>query len=241
MTTHRFRVDEALRSGASGVFTREQARQLRTVLRLVSGSPVRLFNTSGVEATAIVTLHGRAEASWEVEDLSWPEREPPIDLTVGLALLRGDRFEMAIQKLTEIGVARLVPLEAERSVVSFDVARDWERKIERFSRITIEAEEQSERVFPLLIDQPVQPARFFQRQPTIVLAERREARPLASIPLSESMAIAIGPEGGWSEAELAEAERSGATMASLGRLIYRAESAAIVAAGVLAQRAWAAD
>lgn len=199
-----------------------------------------LFDGSGVEADAEIEVHGKDAVTFSVLSVSSPRREPPTRLTVGLALLRGERFEIAVQKLTEIGVTRIVPLTTERSVVSFDVARQWSQRRARIERIMREAAEQSERVTLLEIDTPHAPSEFFSQQPTIALVERADAMPLADIAVETTMAIAIGPEGGWSVREIAVIDDLGCTQASLGRLIYRAETAAIVAAGTLVQRAWAA-
>jgi 16S rRNA (uracil1498-N3)-methyltransferase len=198
-----------------------------------------LFNGTGVEAEATLEVHARDAVNYHVLNTSIPDREPPLRLTVGLALLRGERFEIAVQKLTELGVERIVPLAAERSVVSFDVAREWQRRHERYARIMREAAEQSERVTLVAIDPPVAPAEFFRQQPTIVLVERANALPIANIALRADMAVAIGPEGGWSQRELTEIDEAASEHGSLGTLIYRAETAAIVAAGTLIQRAWA--
>jgi 16S rRNA (uracil1498-N3)-methyltransferase len=235
----RFYVRYALQAGAIGALTPDQTRQARSVLRLGAGSRVALFDGSGVEAIARILVPLQAGATWEVESVTRPLREPPLRLTVGLALLRGERFEVALQKLTELGVTRICPLSAERSVVSFDVACAWERKLERFQRIVQQAAEQSERVTIPSIDAPVPLGEFLQTQPAVVLVERGTHPSLAGVPLLPSMALAVGPEGGWSERELQSIARDAAGTASLGRLILRAETAAIVAAGTLIQRAWA--
>jgi 16S rRNA (uracil1498-N3)-methyltransferase len=175
---------------------------------------------------------------YEVRSISTPEREPTLNLRVGLALLRGERFDLAVQKLTEIGVARITPLAADRCVVSFPVAADWERRADRLLRVAREASEQSERVTIPRIDAPLSLAAFLGTGQTICLVERAEAPPLAALPLQNAMSLAIGPEGGWSANERAAMGEAQAIEAGLGRLILRAETAAIVSAGTLLQRAW---
>jgi 16S rRNA (uracil1498-N3)-methyltransferase len=167
-----------------------------------------------------------------------PDREPPLQLTVGLALLKGDRFEVAVQKLTELGVTRIAPLLTERSVVSFDDVRGWRKRGERYQRIAREAAEQSERVTLPVIAEPATLADFLRQQPVNVLLERAESALIATITPGPEAAIAIGPEGGWSDAEQRLIALEAAGTASMGRLILRAETAAIVAAGTLIQRAW---
>lgn len=239
MTLQRFWVDASIAHGDQGTLTADQARQVSRVLRLATGDEIVLLNGTGIEARAALTAVDRDRVAWQVVACSRPDREPPLRLTVALALLRGERFDLAIQKLTELGVARIVPLAAERCVVSFDVAREWPKRRERWARIAREAAEQSERVTLPELEPPLSPAAFFQREPVIAFVERADATPLAAVPPAEALALAIGPEGGWSPAELATIARHAAGAASLGRLILRAETAAIVAAGSLIQRAWA--
>jgi 16S rRNA (uracil1498-N3)-methyltransferase len=232
---HRFFVPDPLATGSCGHLNENQSRQVYSVLRLRAGDSIVVFDGSGIEATSELTEVGKRAASFRVSSICRPQREPEIHLTVGLALLRGDRFELAVQKLTEIGVRRIVPLEADRCVVTFRDARDWDRRAERLQRIIIEAMEQSERVTAVALDRPQSLRAFLESQPVVVLRERDDSPNLNSLPLHDRIAIAIGPEGGWSESESGLIDNL-ATSASLGQLVLRAETAAIVAAGVITQR-----
>jgi 16S rRNA (uracil1498-N3)-methyltransferase len=237
VTHHRFFVSGPLVARAIGHLNEIQSRQVHTVLRLRAGAEIVVFDGTGAEATCELTEVLRGAATFRISDICWPQREPEVDLTVGLALLRGDRFELAVQKLTEIGVRRIVPLEADRCVVTFRDVRDWEKRAERLRRIIVEAMEQSERVLEVVLDHPVDPGVYFDRQPVVALRERDSSPHLSLLPVRDKIAIAVGPEGGWSERESALIERH-ATPASLGNLVLRAETAAIVAAGVLIQRSY---
>jgi 16S rRNA (uracil1498-N3)-methyltransferase len=239
VATPRFYVPDALTPSSEGVLDAGQSRQARSVLRLAAGDLLTLFNGTGIEATARVVTLAKSSVPFIVESVDTPEREPPVRLTVGLAILKGDRFEVALQKMTELGVSRIVPLLTERSVVSFDDARGWLKRAERYARISHEAAEQSERVSIPEIAEPTALAEFLHQQPVIVLLERAASVPIGDITPGEAAAIAVGPEGGWSEREQETIEESAARTSSLGRLILRAETAAIVAAGTLIQRSWA--
>lgn len=238
MTLHRFFVSDKLSERANGRLDERQARQVLSVLRLRSGDRIVVFDGTGAEAEAVLTGTTRRDVHFEVDDLNYPSREPDLILTVGLSLLRGDRFEVAVQKLTEIGVRRIVPLAAERCVVSFPDARDWEKRAARYERIIVEALEQSERITTVDLSQPASVQDFLSQHTVIALVERGKHASIASAPLEPEMALAIGPEGGWSEHEYNLIEEQ-ATTASLGRLIMRAETAAIVSAGTLVQRSYA--
>jgi 16S rRNA (uracil1498-N3)-methyltransferase len=239
VTRHRFYVQGPLVAGASGHLSESQSRQVQSVLRVRTGDSIVVFDGSGVEADSVLTEVNRSAVVFETGDIRQPQREPAIALTVGLALLRGDRFELAVQKLTEIGVRRIVPLAADRCVVTFRDARDWDRRAERLRRISIEAMEQSERVTEVALDRPVALDAFLERQPVVALRERANAPFLSSLRLHDQLAIAVGPEGGWSERESGLIDRY-ATSASLGHLVLRAETAAIVAAGIIIHHAYSA-
>lgn len=238
MALHRFFIRQPLTADASGALDENQARQALSVLRLRPGDRIVVFDGSGTEAEATLSSVHKREVRFQVGDVYFPERETDLNLTIGLALLRGDRFEVAVQKLTEIGVHRIVPLAAERCVVSFPDARDWDKRAVRYERIITEALEQSERVTSVELSAPSSVQDFLNHFEVLTLVERGKHASVATVPLKPVMAVAIGPEGGWSEGELQLIEEYSMT-ASLGHLILRAETAAIVSAGTLIQRSYA--
>ena len=236
MSVPRFHIATRLVAGEVVTLATEQAKQLRKVLRQQIGAQVVLFDGSGAEAMACVISLEANVATCLVEELCWPQREPACCLTVGLALIRPANFELAAQKLTELGVARIVPLAAERSVVSYPDARDWAGRAARLQRIAREAAEQSERVTLPEIVQPQDLRSFLDAQPVIALVERSAALLLAAREPADAVVLAIGPEGGWSPTERAWIEAHAAATASLGNLILRAETAAIAAATLVLHR-----
>jgi 16S rRNA (uracil1498-N3)-methyltransferase len=243
MTTHRFYVREPLESGGVGRLRGDQARQARRVLRLWRGAEIVVFDGTGHEYLARLEEPERDSWAFSIGDATRPEREPALRLIVGLAVLRNERFDMAIQKLTELGVAGIVPLMTERSMISYDDALAWEKRRTRLERITIEAAEQSERTTLPELHEPLNPAEFLehhQEADIIALVERTSSAHLAELRPTSPAALLIGPEGGWAETELDAFARHAATTASLGALILRAETAAIVGAGLLLLRPAAA-
>jgi 16S rRNA (uracil1498-N3)-methyltransferase len=239
MASPRFFVDTELSPGVIGTLDIDQSRQARSVLRLGAGSALVVCNGTGIEAAARIVIPVATSMSFEVLAVARPNREPPAQLTVGLAFLKGDKFEIAVQKLTELGVAAIVPLLTERSVISFDDARGWTKRLERYRRIAREAAEQSERVTLPEIASPVPLMAFLANRPVTVLLERAQSVSITEISPDGATALAIGPEGGWSLSERTLIEQHALRTASLGPLILRAETAAIVAAAALIQRAWA--
>lgn len=161
-------------------------------------------------------------------------------VTLALAIFKFDRFEWAIEKCTEIGVARMIPLTAKRSDAHLVAAAA--KRHERWLRIAKQAAEQSRRAAVPEISSPLRlqdlaksmPAKAIRAVLAETLAGAQEAG-LTDILQSSSMAeaiLAIGPEGGWTEDELAWFHHAGWIAASLGPTILRAETAAIVASAL---------
>lgn len=150
-------------------------------------------------------------------------------VTIGFSIIKGDRLDWTVQKLTELGVDRLVPLAADQCVVRWDQAKAL-TQVERLRRIAREASMQSRRVWlpevSVLTD-----ARRFLAEPGVARADF-DGSPLASLDVSYPSAVAIGPEGGWSAAERA----CSPVAVSLGDTVLRAETAAIAAAVLLSNR-----
>ena len=147
--------------------------------------------------------------------------------------MKFDAFEWAIEKATELGVNTIVPLAAERSENALLAAAA--KRAERWKKILLEASQQSRRVrVPLLSDLTRPDIAFASRSDglRVMLSERAIALPLRRVlegQRAANAALAIGPEGGWTDAEFAAAQRSGFLEASLGRLILRTETAVIAA------------
>jgi 16S rRNA (uracil1498-N3)-methyltransferase len=193
------------------------------VLRIRDGEPVIACDGAGAWRACRRTANGLAPDG----DVVLGEREA-IALSIAFALTKGDKPELVVQKLTELGVDRIVPLRCERSVVRWDDERA-QRNVDRWRRVAREAAMQSRRVtLPVLDDVTTLLA---IRAQGFVRAER-DGNPMGL----DQPAIAIGPEGGWSEAERAAL----ASTCSLGPTVLRAETAAIAAASFLSvQRAQA--
>jgi len=163
------------------------------------------------------------------------------ELTLALAIFKFDRMEWAIEKCTEVGVARIIPVIAQRTDAHLAAAAA--KRHERWIRLARQAAEQSRRVTPPEISAPMKLKELNNAggvlstdavAPRVVLAESETKASLRDV-LSSSTGeavLAIGPEGGWTDDELAWFRDSGWIMASLGQTILRAETAAIVAAAL---------
>jgi 16S rRNA (uracil1498-N3)-methyltransferase len=158
-----------------------------------------------------------------------PVQTSSLDKALLLAVVKFDAFEWALEKATELGVNRIVPLAAARSEKGLLTAAG--KRAERWKKILFESSQQSRRVRLPVIDVVASPSAAFaaaNSELKLILSERADAQPLRRILTgrsTESVALAIGPEGGWTDEELAAAGKSGFDAASLGSLILRTETA----------------
>jgi 16S rRNA (uracil1498-N3)-methyltransferase len=168
------------------------------------------------------------ELGAEVESAALPH------ITVYLSIFKFDRMEWALEKLTELGVGRVVPMIAQRT--EEHLAKAAAKRVERWRKIAREASQQARRVAPPEIADPVvlKKAVLEEQGSRIVLAETEDQASLKAllVECTTPLALAFGPEGGWSEAELALFNAGGWKPASLGHTILRAETAAIAAVAV---------
>lgn len=162
-----------------------------------------------------------------------PAYQPRVEVTLLLAVVKFDAFEWAIEKATELGVSIIVPIAAARSEKAQLAAAG--KRAERWRKLLAEASQQSRRVRTPALEDAQRPSDALPRQTAdikILLSERPDARPLRKLltgAAAPSAALAIGPEGGWTDEELALAKKAGFREASLGKLILRTETAVIAA------------
>ncbi len=230
MTRRRWIADEV--SGDRAALTGEHADHLVRVLRARVGQEFDIAAGATVRQGTIVSV-----ASGRV-DFELGNEIPATggaNITILLAIFKFDRMEWAIEKCTELGVARIVPVIARRTGAHLAAAAA--KRVERWRRIALQASEQSRRATPPHIAEPVklQQAVGVAAGLRVVLAESEEQLLLLDVLRShreEELALAVGPEGGWSDDELKSFESAGWIAASLGLTILRAETAAIAATAV---------
>jgi len=207
------------------------ANHLFRVLRVKIGQEFDVAANGVLRSAKVVfASHDQVEfeLGTEVESAALPQ------ITVYLSIFKFDRFEWALEKLTELGVGRVVPMIAQRS--EEHLAKAAAKRVERWRKIAREASQQARRVAPPEIADPVALKKAIETEQgsRIVLSEVEEATSLKSAlkDCVPPLALAFGPEGGWSEQELELFNASGWKPASLGHTILRAETAAIAAVAV---------
>jgi 16S rRNA (uracil1498-N3)-methyltransferase len=219
----RFFVDGPL---APGDVTLEgpEAHHLTAVRRFAVGDTVTLFNGNGREYPARLVQIGRKWVTVQVTGVLTPERELGFSLHVASALPKGDRGDFLIEKLTELAVTDFTPLVTERGVVKAD-----EAKADKLRRAVIEASKQCGRNVLMRVHPPAGWMEWCARQTGRRLIAR-PGDPTAIAPERGAATIAIGPEGGFTGAEVEAAVRAGWERLSLGPRILRVETAALAAA-----------
>ena len=231
MTRRRWIADEV--SGNRAILTGNHAEHLARVLRARVGQEFDIATGLAVRKSRITSI---AESRVEFELGEEVPAATAAKITLALAVFKFDRMEWAIEKCTELGVAQIVPVIAQRTDVHLAAATI--KRTERWRRIARQAAEQSRRALPPEIAAPVElpEALRLPGDVRIVLAESEEKAllrdVLESLPQEAEIVLAVGPEGGWTVEELQSFQQAGWTSASLGRTVLRAETAAIAATAI---------
>lgn len=230
--TYRLAIDPAQQQGNQLWLTSQQQHYLRRVLRLQEGDPFVAMDGCGQSWNA--QLRGKGAI---LRSLLGESRELPIPLTLITALPKGGGFDEIVRSCTELGVTEIIPAISQRTLL-----KPSPHKLERWRKIAVEAAEQSERQFIPNIAEPIPlPAALAQlgnsqRDCYICVARGESSHLLAYLQgrPPHPAVIATGPEGGWTEEEVAQAIAAGFQPASLGCRILRAATAPLAAVSLFA-------
>lgn len=235
MQRHRFYALKSQISDSQITLDGDEAHHLARVLRLGEGDHVFVFDGEGSEWECEITSVGKRETGLAILCQLENEVESPLNLTLAQALIKGDKFDWVVQKATELGVTRIVPLLTEHSDVKLGKARAEERaenRLQRWRRISMEALKQSGRRHLVEIVEPIRFADFCESNPpgtNLIFSERGGRRLHEMTNNLMPVSLSIASEGGWSERELQAAEASNFIAVHLGARILRTETAAIAA------------
>jgi 16S rRNA (uracil1498-N3)-methyltransferase len=229
MTRRRWIADEE--SGDTAALTGANAAHLARVLRARVGQE---FDVAAGERVRRGTVTAITDDRVEFALGEEVPAASAVPITLYLSVFKFDRFEWAVEKCTELGVARIVPVIARRTETHLASAAG--KRVERWRRVALEAAQQSRRVAAPAIDDPAPLKKIVSDAAglRIVLAETERQSMLRDLINDDPVSLAIGPEGGWSEDELAMFDAAGWQSASLGGTILRAETAAIAVVSVVA-------
>lgn len=219
----------------------EEARHAVRVSRLREGERIAVGNGAGCIATGTVAEIQKDRFSMSIEEVrGTPPKDPRVVLVQALA--KGDRAERAVEQACEFGVDAIIPWEAERSVSRWSGAQKVERGVQKWQRVSREASKQSLRAWIPQVHEPMSIAALatIATRDTAELVvlhpgckERLSASSCAQMSGLETIYLVIGPEGGISEAELAELQAARALVRSLGDTVLRTSSAGPAALSVL--------
>jgi 16S rRNA (uracil1498-N3)-methyltransferase len=219
-------------SADTAVMEGEAAHHLGRVLRAQQGQLYELSDGRQVRLGRIEKVTRDRIEFTLLEEI--PAHQPPIDVRLLLSIVKFDAFEWALEKATELGVSTVVPLAAARSEKALLAAAG--KRAARWKKILAEASQQSRRVRVPELQAVSQATEAFATQnpgAKVMLSERPDAPTLRQIlqaePARKQAALAIGPEGGWTNAEFTAAQAAGFREASLGKLILRTETAVAAA------------
>jgi 16S rRNA (uracil1498-N3)-methyltransferase len=205
----------------------DEARHLARVRRVAAGETVELFDGCGFATRAEVVAVGRDRVELSPVGPPLPDRAPLLRVSLATAVPKGERFDWLIEKATELGVERLVPIVTERSVVDPRSA-----KLERLRRAVIEACKQCGRNRLMTIEPPRRWADLLAVTANdLRLVADPDGLPLVAWPKpgrDRAAWLAVGPEGGFTEDEVAAARASGWVAVGLGPSLLRVETAGIV-------------
>ena len=226
-----FFIDRENISGKMAYIRGEDAVHISRVLRMKKGDRVVLCDGEGMFYQARLTSFKESEVTAEIEDVTRAESEPDVKITLFQAIPKNPKLEIIVQKLTEIGAVRIVPVNTVRAVAKLEK----ESKNERLRKIAREAAKQSRRGIVPEIDNPINFEEAVKKAATydlkIIAYEEEKDVSLKEVlrrSKPKKAAIMIGPEGGFDRSEVLLAEKNGIIPVTLGNRILRTETAGLV-------------
>ena len=211
------------------IFDEAESQHLAKVMRAQPGDLVTAFDGTGWEYQIELTSVGKKKVEGTILDKAEVSREPARRLTLAVALPKGDRQRWLVEKAVELGAARLIPLITKRGV-----AQPVEKAIERLRRAVIEASKQCRRNHLMTVESGQTLAEVLANRPecSLLLHPTGESLTAENFRSADEIMALIGPEGGFSDEEVAQAIESGCQVISLGSRILRVETAALAIAAL---------
>lgn len=204
----------------------EETRHLRDVLRLRAGEKIAVFDGEGKEFLCEIEVVEKKQTILKIIEETLPKSpESKLNLTLVIALLKGEKFDLVIQKAVELGVNKLIPIITKRTDVKL---KEADKKLERWQKIILESSKQCGRAKLMQVEIPTTFEKLIQIQITNpILFSERSGESFAEIKESQEMTAIIGSEGGWEDSEIELAKLNGVQIITFGGRILRAETAAI--------------
>jgi 16S rRNA (uracil1498-N3)-methyltransferase len=235
MRRSRIYTTKTLAVGGSVALEQRVEHYLSRVLRLGDGDEITLFNGDGKDYSACLSQAGRGGLCASITGSIEPANESPLAITLVQAIGRGERMDSALQKATELGVARIRPITSERVGVKLD-EKKRARRLEHWQGVVISACEQSGRATVPVVQPLIGLQEWLgEESPGLrMVLEPQAMQPLSAVQYGGGpVAVVIGPEGGFSDREIEAMQAAGVVRVSLGPRVLRTETAGPAAIAVL--------
>ena len=237
MRIPRIFIDEPLRAGIVVLLPEQGGEHVARVLRLERGHPLILFIGDGHEYDATLASLAKRAVTAEVERVREVDRESKLHITLAQGVARGEKMDWILQKVTELGVARVVPLVTERTEVKLDEERA-ERRVAHWRSVVAGACEQSGRTRVPEIEMPVRLDRWLgdlgdDAALRLALLPEGDAGLREFAQMDDGVVLCVGPEGGFSENDVGLLKHARFHGLRLGPRILRTETAGIAAMAAL--------
>lgn len=213
----------------------EETRHLRDVLRLSVGETVHVFDGDGREFSCRIDEIKKRETILQIVKEVRPSAPVSnLDLTLAVALLKGEKFDLVVQKSVELGVTKFVPLTAKRTDIKL---KESDKRHMRWQKIALEAAKQCGRADLMKIEKPLSFEQFLPvADGSKILFAEKGGEAFSKIKKDKKITAVIGCEGGWEDSEIESAKTFGFQVVTFGGRILRAETAAISIAAILQHR-----
>lgn len=226
-----FLVDKSVINGSEAVISGEEAKHIARVLRMEKGDSLTLCDGEGFFYDGVISSVGEKEVRADISSSYPAPTEPKLKITLFQGIPKNPKLETIVQKATEIGAVKIVPMNTSRIVSKLEK----DSKLERLRKIACEASKQSKRGIVPLVNEAVsfEKALSIASQSDLAIIPYEEERTMGLRELFNSrtnitsLAIMIGPEGGFEESEIDLARRFGVVPVTLGKRILRTETAGL--------------
>jgi 16S rRNA (uracil1498-N3)-methyltransferase len=232
MRSHRFYTPINLQQNTSIELPAEAAHHCAQVLRYKVGDTLSVFNGDGFDYLATVIQIEKKRCQISLTSRLDPDNESPLKIHLLQGVARGDKMDLIIQKAVELGVSEITPLFTERCNVKLDGKR-LDKKLQHWHNTTISACEQSGRALIPKLHQPISINKLTRHKITSIYLEPTAKSGFGDLAFEQSLRLFIGPEGGFSDKDLAHLELLGCAGIKIGPRILRTETAGLSAISIL--------
>jgi len=234
MRTPRVHTTQPLEVGLSTILEPSVSRYLMQSLRKTEGARIEIFNGNGCQYSAIIVSSSKSAVSIQIESEQQVSTESPLAIHIGLAISKGDRMDYGIRKIVELGGNEITPLITQRCEVRLSKER-LEKRMKHWRGIVISACEQCGRNRVPEVNEPLSLDQWSSQVDASakLIFQPGGSTQLADRPTPESVALLVGPEGGFETQEVELAQQAGFESIALGPRVLRTETAPLAAISVL--------